>query len=157
MEGTHTIKGIDRSITCAWFVFGTWVLLSFIKCIHIIYDWPYFIGINCTTFSINVVDAILSAVASSLRIPERILHLLTILGGGPATAIMMTFGHNSSDNSYHEGFGTCCIIHIIVVLVLAIGRLCYYGIFATIRRTKKPKIFSESEHAPYRPVRPMCG
>ena len=155
MEGTRTIEGIDRSITCAWFVFGKWVLLSCIKFIHED-DWLSLIGINCTTFSINVVDAILSAVASSLRIPEWILHLLTILGGGPATAIMMTFGHNSSDNSYHESFCTCCFIHIIVVLVLAIGRLCYYRIFPTIRRTYKPKIFSESEHAPYRPVRPMC-
>ena len=30
-------------------------------------------------------------------------------------------------------------------------------VFSRLKRSQKPKIFSEIEHAPYRPVRLMCG
>ena len=84
--------------------------------------WVYFFFINTLTLLINLVDAGLTAFKWSFGIPEWILHMISLFGGGPVTAILMVFGHHSSDEYYHKCFCVCCFIHILVVLGIAIRR-----------------------------------
>ena len=113
-----------------WFGFLVCVLwsgLRFVKVSNaILIDddaWKWFIVINFFTLIVNLADKMLALCNCCCRVPEIVLHLLSLAGGAPSTALsMMLFNHKSSKISYNEGFKKCCIMHIIVFISLCISK-----------------------------------
>ena len=88
--------------------------------------WNWFVTINSTTLAVNFADKMSALCGFCYRVPEMILHLLSLLGGAPATALsMIVFNHKSSKMSYHEEFNACCNFHICGLIVVVGARYLF--------------------------------
>ena len=57
---------------------------------------------------------------SWLRVPEKILHLLTILGGTPmALLAQKVFSHKTSKLSFQNTFKTIVLVQVVIGLLVA--------------------------------------
>ena len=76
------------------------------------------LGLNIGTFVTNVIDKGLAICFSErncvVRVPEVVLHFLTLLGGAPGTVLaMLVVCHKCSKNSYRKIYVICASISII--------------------------------------------
>jgi uncharacterized membrane protein YsdA (DUF1294 family) len=112
---------------CYYIVFGFFcvALIEFLcPFIYINTDWnPYVVWIaalSATTFFMYEFDKLLSKIGER-RIPERILHLLAILGGFPGGwAGMMVFHHKTNIREHPDFWG------ILALSTLGHAALIYY-------------------------------
>ena len=76
--------------------------------------------INGTTLFINLI-AKAGSHTNAFDFPENILHLLSLAGGAPATALsMLLFHHKSTHTGYQQDYVTVCCGHVILEIVLMI-------------------------------------
>ena len=87
----------------------------------------YFLLINTVTFLLNCVDKTLAKCeCEQRRVPEKVLHFFTFLGGAPATALaMLIINHKSSKVSYHNAFLKIIVAHFCMFFVCAVFLLAF--------------------------------
>ena len=124
--------GFYASVVFGFIIAMIWICLSYIEYLeqYLIgsdFAWYWFLSISAITLIANIVDKMLAIyVGGSCRIPSMLLHFLSLLGGGPATAFsMIVFNHKSSRKKCQVDFIVCCICHLFL-LALAVGIKYYH-------------------------------
>lgn len=80
--------------------------------------WGYLLGINVSTSALYVYDKS-AARASRLRVPELLLHLVTLLGGTPAALICQNMlRHKTVKRSFRRWFGIIIVVQAAALLYL---------------------------------------
>ena len=80
--------------------------------------WKAFI--NFSTLLINMI-AKAGSHTNAFDVPETFLHLLSLAGGAPATALsMLLFHHKSTHTGYQQYYVAVCCGHVILEIVLVI-------------------------------------
>ena len=93
--------------------------------LYITLDWsPYFlwiIAVSIVTFILFGIDKVLSK-TNRVRVPENVLHLVTLLGGFPGQLIGRVLFNHKTNFKRHPAFNIVLIIsivlHGVIVLVL---------------------------------------
>ena len=81
--------------------------------------WGYLVGINLSTCALYVYDK-RAARASALRVPERLLHLVALLGGTPAAFICQeTLRHKTAKRSFRRWFGIIVLVQAVALFSLS--------------------------------------
>lgn len=84
----------------------------------------YLLSVNATLFLLYMYDKLCSFF-SCLRVPEKVLHLLTLLGATPmAFLAQKIFSHKTSKLSFQKTFLKIILIQVCIGLVL--GGLIFY-------------------------------
>ena len=89
-------------------------LLSYIK---LRLDWwiAYLIGLNCATICIYLYDKGASS-RDMVRVPEKLLHGMALLGGSPAALISQAaFRHKTIKRSFRRWFWGIIILQIVII------------------------------------------
>jgi len=80
----------------------------------------YFVTVNLLTYFVNSVDKRIAILGNpcNCRVPEKLLHFLTIAGGAPATAFAMwpPLDHKCSKRPYQNWYIGCAIISLVTTL-----------------------------------------
>ena len=110
-------NGYYESMASGFLVFAVWYGLCHMEISNknlISHEaWIWFVASNFFTFAINFLDKMLALCSCWCQVPEAVLHLLSLIGGSPATALsMMVFKHKSSNKSYQVVFNACCSMHL---------------------------------------------
>ena len=87
----------------------------------------YFPSINLVTLVLNLVDKLMAKVECCCRVPECVLHFLSLVGGAPATALsMFIFNHKLTKALYQDKYVHMCLLNI-SGLVMVTLRIFYFG------------------------------
>jgi len=107
----------------SFFIFIPLMLIFTFKLkIHLLI--AYLLSVNITLFLLYMFDKI-SALFSGLRVPEKVLHLLAILGATPmAFLAQKLFSHKTSKVSFQTTF--LKIVFVQVFIGLALAGLIFY-------------------------------
>lgn len=106
---------------------GIVVLAAVIGLIYVGLDWRLaaLLGVNLATFGFYGYDK-RQAIVQGHRVPEFVLHVLTLLGGTPAAfAAQLTFRHKTRDKPFRVVFFV-----IIALQVVAIGGYLYLHVLS---------------------------
>ena len=118
-------NGCYVSVSIGFLVFAMWVFLRSIelanKFLRSKAIWNWLVAVNLITLIMNAADKLLAVYACKCRIPEVVLHLLSLAGGASATALsMIVLNHKSSKVRYQKNFLGCCVAHVCIVLLTVI-------------------------------------
>lgn len=102
----------------SFFIFTPMILLFTLKFkLHLLI--AYLLSVNITLLFLYMYDKICS-LFSWLRVPEKILHLLTLLGATPmAFLAQKLFSHKTSKLSFQKTFFKIVLVQVFVGLVMA--------------------------------------
>ena len=81
------------------------------------YSWllSYLAGVNVATFALYGYDKI-AAIKDRLRVPELLLHLLTVIGGTPAAFVAQSlFRHKTVKRSFQVAFWVIAVAQIVLI------------------------------------------
>ncbi len=79
--------------------------------------WAYLIAVNVCTMIFYAYDKIISS-TKSVRVPERVLHFLTLAGGTPAALLSQKmFHHKSIKRSFQIQFWVIVVIQLLVLFL----------------------------------------
>ena len=79
----------------------------------------YFLSINLTTFCVYGYDKKI-ALSSWVRVPEKLLHTLSLVGGSPAALIAQRlFRHKTIKSSFQTIYWSIVCIQLVILVIVA--------------------------------------
>lgn len=78
----------------------------------------YLLAVNAITIAAYAYDKLITG-SSLLRVPERILHVLSLLGGSPSALLAQKlFRHKTSKRSFQRAYWSIVGVQLLVVIFL---------------------------------------
>lgn len=110
-----------RLLSARVVILGLAILLSIAVSVYVVrrynvsWGWSYLLGVNLITFSLYAYDKAVARL-NRLRVPEMVLHAVTLAGGTPAALVGQNlFQHKISQRAFRVKFWTIVVFQIVAV------------------------------------------
>jgi len=114
----------------AWII-SIWYLLISEHCQSALIIGLYTLVVQTITFKLYYDDHIACIFGKNQRIPEDLLHLFTLLGGGPAgTLAMLLLSHKVQNSGFQKEFMLMSLLSLLVIIFVSLfGDKCIFALY----------------------------